>query len=148
MIRSEIAINKFKQGYNCAQSVLYSFSKLLDISGDMALKLANGFGAGMGRKQKVCGAISGGILVLNLYYGRDNQYNNDQDFIYAKVKELMDSFEKQYNTVICAELLEGCNLLTQEGQEIFEENNMIEQCYEDVDTTVKILESIIKKQET
>ena len=55
-VRSEIAIAKFTQGFNCAQSIIYAFSDDLGIDKDTALKIACGFGAGMGRKQEVCGA--------------------------------------------------------------------------------------------
>jgi len=32
MYRSEMAVNKFKEGYNCAQSVLYCYAEDLIIS--------------------------------------------------------------------------------------------------------------------
>ena len=67
MNRSEFATGKFKQGCNCAQSAIFSFCDKLDISEDLALKSANG---GMVRKQEVCGAVCGGIIVLSLLYGR------------------------------------------------------------------------------
>ncbi len=35
-----------------------------------ALKVAGGLGAGMGRRQGVCGEVTGGILVLGLKFGR------------------------------------------------------------------------------
>jgi hypothetical protein len=46
--KSEIAVEKFLGGYNCAQSVLYSFCDDLGFEKNIALKLACGFGAGMG----------------------------------------------------------------------------------------------------
>jgi C_GCAxxG_C_C family probable redox protein len=64
--RSQKAVEKFLSGYNCAQSVLYSFCDDLRFDGDAALRLACGFGAGMGRKQEVCGAVSGGIIAIGL----------------------------------------------------------------------------------
>ena len=56
MTKSEQAISKFMEGYNCAQSVFFSFCDDLKIEKDKALKMACGFGAGMGRKEEVCGA--------------------------------------------------------------------------------------------
>ncbi len=146
MSRSEIAVDKFKEGYNCAQSVLYSFSDKLNISKDLALKISSGLGAGMGRKQEVCGAISGGILVLGLIYGQgENEEKQKKETAYSKVRELMDEFEKKFNTVNCKELLNGCELLTPEGQEKYRSDNMFKKCLEYVDYTVKILEEIIMK---
>ena len=56
-----IAEEKFGGGYNCAQSVLFSFCEELGLDADTALKIACGFGAGMGRKGEVCGAVSGAL---------------------------------------------------------------------------------------
>ena len=147
MNRSEIAVNKFKEGYNCAQSVLFSYSDKLNISKDLALKLGTGFGGGMGRKQEVCGAVSGGIIVLNLFYGRgENGDKQKQEHTYAKVRELIDKFEEKYDTINCKKLLGGCELLTCEGQEQFKSGKKIEKCYEYVDYTVKILEEITQEK--
>ena len=60
--RSAVARQKFLAGYNCAQAVLFSFCDDLGFDKDTALRLACGFGAGMARKQEVCGAVAGGIL--------------------------------------------------------------------------------------
>lgn len=47
---TEIATSQFLRGYNCAQSVLYAFRGEAGLSEDLALKIATGLGAGMGRK--------------------------------------------------------------------------------------------------
>ena len=65
MNKADIAVNAFKDNYNCAQSVFSTFSGELGLTRDFALKAATGFGAGMGRKQHTCGAVTGGVMVLN-----------------------------------------------------------------------------------
>ena len=141
---SEVAVEKFKSGYCCSQSVLYSFADRVGLEPDLALKLADGFGAGMGRKQKVCGAISGAVLVLGLLYGRgEGEPEEKHEQTYAKVQELIERFEAQHGTAICRELLKGCDLLTPEGQAKFKGEKMIEDCYGFVADTVKILEDLI-----
>lgn len=143
MSRAEIAGGKFREGFNCAQSVLYSYAQELKIEKDMALRIATGFGGGMGRKQEVCGAVSGGIMVLGLIYGRgENDDRKKQDETYAKVRELIDAFKKEYGTICCRELLPGCVLLTEEGQKQFKENNLKEKCCGYVEQVVKILEKM------
>ena len=144
MSRSDIAVNKFREGYCCAQAVLFSYADKLNISEDLALKMADGFGAGMARKQEVCGAVSGAILVLNLLYGRgENDGEEKPEFTYEKVKELIDKFEARVGTINCRKLLEGCDLMTPEGQELFKSKNMSEKCCGYVDYSVKILHEII-----
>ncbi len=54
---AETASEKFLSGFNCAQSVLWTFAPRLGLDPDTALKIACGFGAGMGRREEVCGAV-------------------------------------------------------------------------------------------
>jgi C_GCAxxG_C_C family probable redox protein len=141
--KSTTAVNKFNEGYNCAQSVLYSFAQELNVSADLALRIATGFGGGMGRKQEVCGAISGAIIVLNLLYGRgEHEGKEKQELAYAKVRECIDLFTKEFGTIRCRELLPGCALLTEEGQKQFRDNGLIENCREYVRQAARIVEEI------
>ena len=83
--KSEIAVEKFLGGFNCAQSVFYSFCDDLQFDNNTALKIACGFGAGMGRKEEVCGAVSGGVLVLGIKYGRgEKDEKTATELTYAK----------------------------------------------------------------
>ena len=143
--RSEIAVEKFKEGYNCAQSVFYSFCDDLKIKKDTALKLACGFGAGMGRKEEVCGAISGGILVIGAKYGRgEKEDGSAMELSYQKTQDLMNQFFAKHGTFICRKLLDGCELTTREGQLYFKENDLLNKtCYPCVRSVVGILEEIL-----
>ena len=88
---NEIATTRFLSGYNCAQAVLCAFCAEASLSEDAALKIATGLGAGMGRKQEVCGAVTGGILVLGLRHGRDSMGDRSAtELTYLKTRELMD----------------------------------------------------------
>lgn len=141
MKRSEVAVNKFRDGYCCSQSVLFSFADKLEISEDVALKIANGFGAGMGRKQEVCGAVSGAVMVIGLLYGRGvNDGKDKHEDTYDRVRDFIDAFEAKHNTVLCKKLLDGCDLLSPQGQDYFKSSNMIEKCYGFVEDAVNILE--------
>jgi len=51
--KKETALDKFSSGYNCAQAVLYSFKDDVYIEGNTALKIACGFGAGMGNGSEI-----------------------------------------------------------------------------------------------
>lgn len=148
MNTSEIAVDKFKEGYNCAQAVLFSLCKYTSIADDFALKIATGFGAGMGRTQHVCGAISGAIIAINLLYGRGAADDSElQDDAYLKIQQLISDFKKENNTVSCMELIDGCNLLTPEGQERFECENMKEKCHQYIAMAARICEKIILQSE-
>ncbi|MFW5972229.1 MAG: C-GCAxxG-C-C family protein [Bacillota bacterium] len=146
MTKKEIAISKFTDGYNCSQSVLYSFCDFLNFDPDLALKISCGFGAGMGRKEEVCGAISGGIMILGLLYGRENnQESTLTEDTYSKTKYLIDQFTEKQGTISCRKLLDDCNLTTPEGQEEFKKKDLYNKvCKRCVGNVVNILEDIIE----
>lgn len=144
MTRSEQSVLKFLEGYNCAQSVFYSFCDDLGFEKNKALKIACGFGAGMGRKEEVCGAVTGGILVISAKYGRAEKDDRPaQEKTYMKTRELMNKFAEKHGTYICRELLNGCELTSEEGQKSFKENDMLNKiCVPCVMSVVSILEDI------
>ncbi|MEN6490015.1 MAG: C-GCAxxG-C-C family protein, partial [Smithella sp.] len=61
---SQRAMELFRRGYNCAQSVFAAFCEDMGIDFETALKLSSSFGAGMGRLREVCGAVSGMFAVV------------------------------------------------------------------------------------
>lgn len=146
MNRSEIASMKFFNGYNCAQSVFYAFCDDLGFDKDMALRVACGFGAGMARRGEVCGAVSGGIMVLGVKFGRgENQDRVLTERTYTQTGELMERFSQRHSSVICRDLLYGCELTTPEGQAEFAKDDLKNKiCRKCVATVVEILEEIIK----
>ena len=144
--RAEIAVSKFSEGYNCAQSVFYSFCDDLGFDKNTALKMACGFGAGMGRKEEVCGAVTGGIMVIGARYGRGEKDDRTAtELTYKKTRELMDRFEKKHGTPICRKLLKGCELTTEEGRKHFKDNKLTDTiCQPCVRSVVEILDDIME----
>lgn len=143
--RTEIAISKFAEGYNCAQSVLYSFCGDLQLDKELALKIACGFGAGMGRKEEVCGAVTGGIIVLGAKYGRGGKDDRAvTEATYQKTRDLIDEFARQHGAYICRSLLGGCELTSEEGQRYFKENDLLDRvCKPCIRSVIEILEKAV-----
>lgn len=105
-IYKDMAINYFKQGYNCAQSVVLTFSDLINIDKQTLAKLASPFGGGMGRLREVCGAVSGMFIVLGILEGYDNpRASEEKKELYKKVQNLAEAFKKQFGSIVCGELL-------------------------------------------
>jgi len=143
--KAEIALSKFEEVYNCAQSVAYAFADEVNIDKNILLSMSTGFGAGIGRKQEVCGAVSGAIIILGAKYGRkENEPIGKIETTYNKAQEFIDEFAKEKGTVRCSELLQGCNLLTEEGQKLFKEKKMKREiCFKCVELTCNILQKIL-----
>lgn len=144
--KKEVATAKFSEGYNCAQSVFYSFCDLLKFDKDLALKMVCGFGAGMGRSEEVCGAVTGGIVVIGIKYGRGEKEGRAvTELTYKKTKELMERFAEKHGTFICRKLINDCELTTVEGQQQFKKNDILHKvCVPCVQSVVEILEDLIK----
>jgi len=135
----------FKGDFNCAQSIFSSFCKDYGLDKDNALKIATGFGGGMGRSQRTCGAITGSYMVLGLRYGMDQKADKDaRDRTYQLINEFSNRFKQEFGSLMCKELLD-CDLNTPEGNLYYEENNFFEtKCFQYVRKAVEILEELLE----
>lgn len=68
--RVKCAEDMFNKGYVCSQAVFAAFSDMFGLDKEMALRIGNGFGGGIARKQEICGAVSGAIMVIGLKHGK------------------------------------------------------------------------------
>ena len=71
MTKVERAAALHASGSSCSQSVFVPFAEELGLDPQRAHKLATGLGAGCGRQQLVCGAVSGAVLALGLALGSE-----------------------------------------------------------------------------
>lgn len=106
--------------------MLHAFREESALEEDTALKIACGLGSGMGRKQEVCGAVTGGILVLGMRHGRGSRDERSAtETTYAKARELLDFFAGRHGSCICRQLLNGCDLSTEAGQKQFKDGDLL-----------------------
>ncbi len=143
--KTDVAVEKFLSGYNCAQSILYAFGPDLGLDEERALKVATGLGGGMGGRGEVCGAVTGGILALGLKFGRGSQHEKSvAQQAYQKTGELMAAFERAHGSCLCRTLLCGCDLRTPEGMQRFREENLHQEvCVGCVRTVGEILTEML-----
>ena len=105
-IYSEKAVNNFKTGYNCAQSVFLAFAEDFGFDKDTALKLSSSFGAGMGRLREVCGAVSAMFAIAGLKHGYTSPTDDEiKAKHYEFIQNLAEKFKDRHNSIICRELL-------------------------------------------
>ena len=103
---SKLAVNNFKQGYNCAQSVFLTFADDIGFDRETALKLSSSFGAGMGRLREVCGAVTAMFAIAGLKHGYISPLDDNLKMKhYELIQKLAKSFESKFDTIICHELL-------------------------------------------
>lgn len=104
-------------GSACSQAVATVFAE--DFGMDTALmhRLATGLGGGFGRRQYLCGAVSGACLVLGLAFGsRNGEEKERKEETYALVSAFIGEIEKDCGASDCRTLLEGNELSTEAGR--------------------------------
>lgn len=104
--KADKARELFLAGANCAQAVLGAFCDECGIDNDTAMKIASGFGGGIGRMREVCGAVCGMTLAANLLKaGADISDKAAKDAHYALIQQLAEDFRAANGSIICRELL-------------------------------------------
>lgn len=95
--RSEYAVELFRKGFSCSQSVFAAYSDLFGLDQKTALRISDGFGGGIARRQDLCGAVSGAVMLLGLRYGRtraEDTESHERTFSY--VNRLCEEFTRKY----------------------------------------------------
>jgi C_GCAxxG_C_C family probable redox protein len=85
MSTTKLAIEIFDSGLTCTEAVAIAGMKRLGQQSDLIPRIATGFGGGLSRTKSVCGALTGGVLVLSAAFGRD-KLGDDRDVLVSKVK--------------------------------------------------------------
>ena len=106
MTREEKAEALFASGLNCAQSVFGAFADEFGMDADLAARVSCGLGGGVGRLREVCGAVTGGALVLGMRHGPD------KTAVYPRVQDFAAAFRREAGSIVCRELLEGTGATT------------------------------------
>ena len=96
----------FRDGHTCSQAICLAFASEMGVDADVLLRLAAPFGGGMGRLREVCGAVSGGIMVLGAIYGQDTEKNHcAKSALYAHVQAFAARVRAEHGSIVCRELL-------------------------------------------
>ncbi len=109
---TKAAVRAFLDGMNCTQAILASFT------GDAlvrraALRMAAPLGGGLANTGGVCGAVTGGLMVLGLRLdGEDPQALQEDGVVWGR--EFLRRFEDRFGTRNCRDLL-ACDISTADG---------------------------------
>ena len=107
----EYAVENFKSGLNCAESVFEALQRagvLEDIPKE-AIAMCTGFGGGIGLYGATCGALSAAVLANSAVYGRKDPYAVDAEVrgseiaakYYRRYNNLAEEFKKQNGSTSC-----------------------------------------------
>lgn len=104
--RIEKAVELFKEGFNCSQSVVAAFADRYGFTREQSLKMSASFGGGIGRMRETCGAACGLFMLAGLETGATEGSDREGKAAnYALVQELAEEFKRRNGALRCADLL-------------------------------------------
>lgn len=127
--RAHMAVDFFRQGYNCAQSVALAFADLYGLPESLMARISASFGGGIGRMRETCGAACSMFLLAGLEVpDADDSHLGPVDLVtfnpypsqevkrknYEVVQRLASDFRAQTGSIVCRELL-GLNKRRADG---------------------------------
>ncbi len=111
------ARNNFSKGFNCSECVVEAVLGQIDVGlPDNVLKMATGFGGGIGLFGDTCGALVGAIMCVSAVHGRsklpegENALAEAKEALYGKpglyrvFNQIPNMVEKKYGTTLCREI--------------------------------------------
>lgn len=117
-IKQEVSVNKigrdaeelFRGGFFCSEALMSAIRSNFELDvPEEVIAMASGFPVGIGRSKCLCGAVSGGVMALGLFFGRTAQGDPKVEKNLAVAKELHDYFkEANGKNSMC------CRVLTKE----------------------------------
>ena len=125
-------------GYNCAETVLGAVNAAMG-SEPAPLRIATGFGGGVGRTGDICGAVTGAVMALGWIKGRTRPDDKETyALVAATVRTLLADFRAEHGTLTCS-VLTGYDLsdpavLTKFG----EDKERRQKCARFIDTAARL----------
>lgn len=142
--RVEEVVKTHAEGFSCAQALLAVYGSELGMDREAALKVAGGFGGGMGRMAGICGAVTGAYMVIGLVHGMTKKGDLPQkERSYEYIREFAAKFRQRNQTLVCRELM-GVDVSTPEGFAEAKEKNIARTiCPKFVQDAAEILEEML-----
>ena len=145
MTNSKKALELVSGNFNCSQSVFGSIGPKIGLDMITCLKVASGFGGGMGRQQRTCGAVTGAYMALGAAYYDPNNLETKEN-VYELVNEFNREFTKLHRTTVCRDLI-NCDYTTEEGRIYAEQNKVFSTlCVKFVEDAVNIVDKILGRR--
>ncbi len=144
---TETAEKRFLEGFSCSQAVFSAFAEAAGIDLETALKISSSFGAGMARMGDTCGALTGGMIVLGLKFGRivaDDTEAKEKN--YRLVHEFVEEFNRRFEKADCRDLLGFDPGSPEASQRFANEPELKKKCSGFVREASEIIEEIISRE--
>lgn len=141
--RKDKAIEFFEDGFNCAQSIIGAYEDKLGKNTNVLMDMASGFGAGMGRLQKTCGAVTGAFIVLSSLTNKNlpgARERLDQD-----IQDFAARFREHFGELNCINLIQMDLNTEAERQQAHEEQVFEKKCQKYIAFSIETLEELLSR---
>lgn len=103
-------------GFYCSEAIVSAVRKNIDPSmPDSLIASASGFPIGVGRSKCMCGAISGAVIALGYFFGKEKTSDGTGSKSMELAHELQESFRKNHQGTLCCHIhVKGMDLLSGE----------------------------------
>lgn len=139
------ALGYADEGFLCVEAVFKTLADLHGTESDLIPKVASGLAAGVGRTSNICGAVTGAILGLGLWFGRNEPVEGKRK-PYWYSRKFIDEWEKSHHSTNCTELL-GVALDNPEELDVFVSEGMWEKkCKRYISEAVSLAYDILDEE--
>jgi C_GCAxxG_C_C family probable redox protein len=98
---------------------LLAVGKALGYEDEFPPRIAGGLGGGLGHEGELCGALTGGVLLIGLQFGSNDYHDKAAKALtYERCSDFMDRFVMANGAKRCRDLT-GVNMRTEEGMKAF-----------------------------
>lgn len=133
----QLAGEHFRGGYNCSEAILRAFNTALNLGlDDNSLRLAAGFGGGIGHSGCVCGALAASIMVLGALQGRKSK-EESRETMYRASEGFHKKFSEQFGGTCCRVL----------NRHPFDTRDHLRCCLKITGTTAELLMNYIQEND-
>lgn len=133
------AMDLFHKGFTCAETVMYTLNKFLDLGLDeKSFAMCSGFPWGLGGGGCICGALAGSSMIISSIYGRKSFDKTRDEKCFPINNELHDEFKKYCGGTCCRVLMKGLDR---------DDPKRKENCSEYVKNAIKITVDLLNKYE-
>lgn len=140
------------QYLNCCQSIIMGLGDLTPTRKELLVKVGTGFGGGFAGMGRICGALTGGIMLLGDKYG---VYGSEPYEVFKEkkggckdlVREFYSWFEAENGALNCQEIT-GIDSSTEEGMVWYTDLKQSHKvpCYRVIENSVRKLYEILTSQ--
>jgi C_GCAxxG_C_C family probable redox protein len=126
-VNSEIDVKKIRQDaeelfskgdFYCSEAIVSSIKNNLSVNmPDEMIAMASGFPVGIGKSKCICGAVSGGVMMLGYFFGRTSGGDPKVQKTLELANELQDSFKANHKVLCCKVLTKGMDMSSGEHKE-------------------------------